>query len=111
MAKTKPDINAHAKKSITTNTLFKKGGKDALRQYKSRYMNDAVEKPTMATKSHKKYKPKHPEKRIPEHPMATEFAGKISLTKSPHPHSNIKVVTGSIEQSRDTITGKSYCYS
>lgn len=80
MAKTKPDVKAYAKKSIATNAMFKKVGKEALRQKDSRHMKHATEKSTKTSKSSKGYKPKHVAKPIPEHPLAAEFAGKFRLS-------------------------------
>ena len=77
MAKTKPDIKAHVKKSVATNAIFKKSGKEALRQKESRHVKDVTEKSTKASRSNKGYKQRHTAKHIPEHTLAAEFAGKI----------------------------------
>lgn len=84
MAKTKPDVKAHAKKSVATNAMFDRAGREAPRKEESRYMKDAIKRPTKASKSIKEYKRKHMAKHIPEHPLATEFAGKIRLIQSLH---------------------------
>lgn len=91
MAKTKPNVKAHAKKSVTTNAIFKTAGKKALRQERTCHTKDAIEKPTKASKSSKEYKPKHTTKHIPEHPLAAEFACKIRLIQYLYLHSKIKV--------------------
>ena len=92
MAKTTSDVKAHAKTSVATNALFKKAGKETLRQEKSRHMKNAIEKSTKASKSNKEYKAKHIVKHIPEHPLAAEFAGKIRLTQPLHLHSETEVL-------------------
>ncbi|CAD6582330.1 MAG: monothiol glutaredoxin grx5 [Alectoria sarmentosa] len=81
MAKTTSDVKAHAKTSVATNALFKKAGKETLRQEKSRHMKNAIEKSTKASKSNKEYKAKHIVKHIPEHPLAAEFAESIEQSR------------------------------
>ena len=75
MAMTKPHGDARAKKSVATNAMFKKVGKEALRQT-SRHMKGTFERTTKVSKSDKS---KHKAKHIPEHTLATDFAGKIRL--------------------------------
>lgn len=77
MAKTKRNVEAHAKKSVATNVMFKKDGKEALRQRDPLHMKDAVEKSTKASKSNKGHKSKRVVKHIAEHTLAAEFAGRI----------------------------------
>lgn len=81
MAKNKPDAKAHATKSVATNAMFKKAGKEALRQQTSRHTKDAIEKSTNVSRSNKVYKSKHVAKHNLEHPLATDFAGKIVQSK------------------------------
>ena len=78
MAKTKPGMDAHAKKSVSTNAMFKKVDQEPLPQ-KSHHMKDTVKKITKLSKNNKGYKPKHAAKDVPEHTLAAEFAGKIWL--------------------------------
>lgn len=91
MAKTKPDVKAQAKKSVATNAMFKKTGKEALRQENSRHMKDAVEKPTKTSKSSKGRKPKDTAKPLPAHPLDAQFAGKIRLIQQIYFHSKFKM--------------------
>lgn len=81
MAKTKPNVKAHAKNSVATNAMFKKTGKAARREEKSHHMKDAIEKPAKFSKSNKGYKPKHIAEHISEHPLAAEFAGSIEQSR------------------------------
>lgn len=95
MAKTKPNIDAHTKKSVTTNVMFKKVGPEALRQ-RSRYMK----KTTKVSESNNEYKPRHVA--IPENTLAAEFAGKVRLIRYDYP-TLTQSATDSIKLSRETI--------
>lgn len=81
MAKTKPDVKVRAKKSVSTNAIFKKAGKEALRQEQIGQRKYAIEKSAMAARNSKEQKAKHRSKQVTEHPLAEAFSGpKISIS-------------------------------
>lgn len=106
MPKTKPNVDAKAKKSVATNAMFNKVGKASIRQEKARHMKDTLGKSTMASKGSKGQKSKHRATRTTAHPLAADFAGKTHSIQSSHSSSKVEVATGSIENSREAIEEK-----